>query len=81
MHQCSNVFATHHLLQVSIGIHVEDDDREVVLLAHRGSRQIHDLEATRIDFIVGDIRKFSSRRVFFRIGFKTVFLNLSKLIQ
>ena len=32
MHQCPDILSAHHFLQVAVGIHIEYDDREVVLL-------------------------------------------------
>ena len=44
MHVSTDVFALHHLLEVAHDIHVEDVDGEVVLLAHGGGGEVHDLD-------------------------------------
>ena len=49
MHQCPDILSAHHFLQVAVGVHIEYDDREVVLFTHRGSGQVHYLQAPGID--------------------------------
>ena len=46
MYQSTDVFATHHLLQVAYGIHIEHDDRELVFLAENadGLKDIADAQ-------------------------------------
>ena len=68
MHQRSDIFTTHHLFQVTIGIHVEDNDRKIVFLTHRGGCQVHHFETARIDLVVCEFRELGGRRILFRIG-------------
>ena len=73
MHQCPDILSAHHFLQVAVGIHIEYDDREVVLFTHRGSGQVHYLQAPGIDLIIRNIGELGSRRIFLRIsGVNTV---------
>ena len=60
--------ATKYLDEVAWSIHVEDDDRQVVLTAHRGGRQVHDLEPSIIDLIISDPVELSSRGVLLWVG-------------
>ena len=57
MHQCTDILSAHHFLQVAVGIHIEYDDREVVLFTHRGSGQVHYLQAPGIDLIIRNIKE------------------------
>ena len=62
MHQCPDILSAHHFLQVAVGVHIEYDDREVVLFTHRGSGQVHYLQAPGIDLIIRNIGELGSRR-------------------
>lgn len=55
MHQRADIFALHHLFQVAVDVHVEDINGQVVLFAHGGGGEVHDLEPLVIDLIVSDI--------------------------
>ena len=73
MHQCPDILSAHHFLQVAVGVHIEYDDREVVLFTHRGSGQVHYLQAPGIDLIIRNIGELGSRKIFLRIsGVNTV---------
>ncbi len=68
MHQGAYFFALHDALEVSDGVHVEDDDGEVVLLAHAGGGEVHDLEAAAQHFVVGDVGELGGCGVFLGVG-------------
>ena len=55
-----------HFLQITYGVHVEDDDGQVVFLAHASSRKVHDFQAAFQYFVVSDVVEFRCRRVFLR---------------
>ena len=58
MYQRPYFFALHYFLQVAYGVHVEDDDGQVVFLAHAGSRKVHDFQAAFQHFVVSDVVEF-----------------------
>ena len=68
MNKSSDVFAVYNLFEVANDVHVEDIDWQIVLLAHCGCREVHNLQALVVDFIVGDVVELGSRRVFFWVG-------------
>ena len=68
MHQRSYFFALHHFLQIAYGVHVKDNNGQVVLLAHAGSCKVHDFQTAFQHFVVGNVVELLGRRVFFRIG-------------
>ena len=68
MHQCPYFLACHHLLQVAHNIHVEDIDRKVIVLTHADGGEVHHLQATGEDFLVGNLRELSGCGVFLRIS-------------
>ena len=67
MHQCPDILSAHHFLQVAVGVHIEYDDREVVLFTHRG-RSVDTFQAPGME---------SHRRVAFRDLCCRIFLRIS----
>lgn len=68
---CVPVFLYFHrslLFQVTYCVHVENDNGQVVFLAHAGCCKIHYFQTALQYLIVGDIVKFRSSGVFFRIS-------------
>ena len=43
VYQCADVFAVDDLLEVAHGIHIKDDDGQVVFLTHAGGGEVHHL--------------------------------------
>ena len=68
MYQRADIFTGNDLLQVAHGIHVEDDDGQVVFLAHAGGGEVHHLQPACQHFVVRDIVKLLGGRVFFGVG-------------
>ena len=66
--QRADVLSVHNPLQVTNDIHVEHVYRQVVFLAHAGCCKIHYFQTALQYLIVGDIVKFRSSGVFFRIS-------------
>ena len=55
MNQRADLLAVHHLLQITHHIHVEDIDRQVVVLTHADGCQVHHLQTTCQHLLVGDL--------------------------
>ena len=68
MDERTDSLSRHHLGEIAIDIHVEDIDGKIVLLTHRGGREVHDLQAAGIDLVVGDVVKLRGCRVFLGVG-------------
>lgn len=68
MHQRAYLLAGDDLLQIAHGVHVEDDDGQVVFLAHTGGCEVHDAQVAAEHFVIGDVGELRGRRVFLRIS-------------
>mgnify|MGYP007013026200 CR=1 FL=1 len=68
VYQCSYIFTGHYFFQVTYCVHAENDNGQVVFLAHAGCCKIHYFQTALQYLIVGDIVKFRSSGVFFRIS-------------
>ena len=68
MHVSTDIFALHHLLEVTHDVHVEDVDGEVVLLAHGGGGEVHHLESAGVDLVVGDLGELGGGGVLLGVG-------------
>ena len=68
MHQCANLFSGNYLLQVAHGVHVEDDDGQIVFLAHAGGGEIHHAQVAAEHLVIGDVGELRGCGVFLRVG-------------
>ena len=68
VYQCSYIFTGHYFFQIAHCVHVENDNGQVVFLAHAGCCKIHYFQTALQYLIVGDIVKFRSSGVLFGIS-------------
>ena len=68
MHESTYRLTFHHLFQVAHHIHVEHIDRQVVVVAHHDSREIHHLQSPGKYLFVCYIVELHCRGVFLRVG-------------
>ena len=55
VYQCADVFAVDNLLEVAYGIHIKDDDGQVVFLTHARGGEVHHLQAAAQHFVPADM--------------------------
>ena len=61
MHQCAYIFAAHNAFEITHNIHIKDIDGEVVLFTHCCCGEVHNLQSTCINLVVGYVGKLSGR--------------------
>ena len=68
MHEGADFLACHHLLEVAYDVHVEDIDGQIIVLTHADGGEVHHLQTSREDFLVGNIRELGGSGVFLRVS-------------
>ena len=64
----TNGLSVDNLAQIARSIHIEDHDRQIVLLTHREGGQIHHLQFAIVHLVEGDLAKLGGSGIFFGIG-------------
>ena len=68
MDERADLLAVHHLLQITHHIHVENIDRQIVVLTHTDGGQVHYLQTTCQHLLIGDLIKLRRRGILLRVG-------------
>ena len=68
MYVSADGFSSEDAGEVAVFIHIEDIDRQAILLAHRGSGEVHHLESSAVNLVIGDVVKLAGAGVLLRIG-------------
>ena len=68
VYQCTDFFSGNHFFQVAYCIHIEYYDRQIILLTHTSSCQVHHFQSSFQHFIVSDVVELGCRRIFLRVG-------------
>ena len=68
MYERTNLLASHHFLQITHDIHVEDIDGQMIVIAHADSSQIHHLQTTCQHLLISNIMELRSRRILLRVS-------------
>ena len=61
MHERTDFLTIHDLFKVAFLVHIEDIDRQMVVLAHTDSSEIHDTQAAVEHLLVADVLELLGR--------------------
>ena len=68
VHQGANLIASHYFLQVTHNIHVEDIDRQIIVLTHTDSGEVHHLQPASQHLFISNVRELCSCGVFLGVS-------------